>query len=88
MGAKRRLNITPYVQSRSCTSTVAERCVALSRYCITMQYLSEKNQGKLPSAQTGARSRFETGPSQTRSKCINHLTEKVSKAHMEHGDFY
>jgi len=41
--------------------------------------LSEKNQGKRPSAQVGSRSRFETGPTQTRSKYIKHLTEKVSK---------
>jgi len=53
-----------------------------------MQYLSEKKQGKCPSAQAGSRSRFETGPSQTRSNYINHSTEKVSKAHMEHGEFY
>ena len=50
--------------------------------------VSEKNQGKFLSAQVGSRSRFETGPSQTRSKYINHLTVKVSKAHMGHGDFY
>ena len=76
------------VQSLTCASSVAERCVALSRYCIIMQYLSEKKQGKCPSAQAGSRSRFETGPSQTRSKHINHSTEKVSKAHMGHGEFY
>lgn len=50
--------------------------------------VSEKNQGKPPSAQAGSSSRFETGPSQKRSKYINHLTEKVSEAHMGHGEFY
>jgi len=50
--------------------------------------VSEKKQGKYPSAQAGSRSRFETGPSQTRSKYINHSKEKGSKAHMGHGEFY
>jgi hypothetical protein len=46
----------------------------------------EKNRGKPPSAQAGPRSRFETGPSQTRSKYINHSTEKVRKSRMGQGE--
>jgi hypothetical protein len=49
--------------------------------------VSEGNQGKPPSAWAVSRSRFETGPSQMRSKNISLWAENIGEANMEDGEF-